>query len=107
MNNSVRRGYTADDGILSALILHAFLKVSPGRMKIEEFNLLDVFFLHNLPPVGIEEVRNVAVVVGFGEAAVTRLLPQQPDNLRAVRVKDDDRDAKSEVFEVLAHPIGL
>ena len=46
----------------------------------------------------------MAVFVGFGEAAVKRLLPQQPDNLRAVRVEDDDRDAKREVFEVLAHP---
>ena len=103
----VRSGHTADDGILAALVLlvfHAFLKVSPGRMKIEEFNLLDVSLLHHLPPVGVEKVRDVAVFVRFGEATITRFLPQQPDDLRAVCVEDDDRDAKREVFEVLAHP---
>ena len=103
----VRGGHTADDGILAALVLlvlHAILKVRPGCMKIEEFDLLDVSLLHHLPPVGVEKVRDVAVFVRFGEATITRFLPQQPDDLRAVCVEDDDRDAKREVFEVLAHP---
>ena len=71
-------------------------------MRIQQLDALDVFWGRSIAPVGIEDVRDDAVLVSRGKADVTGLLACEPYDVRAVLVENDDADGETEVFEVLA-----
>ena len=71
-------------------------------MRIQQLDALDVLRGRSVAPVGIENVRDYAVLVSRGKADVTGLLSGEPDDARAVFIEDDDAYGEAEVFEVLA-----
>lgn len=102
--SAVGRGNTADNSELAAFGVGKFaLQILPRRSRVEQVDDLDVPTVGDtLAPVGVEYLRDASRLVGGREAAVTRLLAEQPHNLSTVGIKDDDTDGEAEVFEVLA-----
>lgn len=101
----VRRRHTADDGKFSRLApLQARFEIVPGAHLAKErddFNLVDG--ADRLLPVGIKHMLDDAILVGLRESAVDYLLAVKTDDAFALLVEDDDRDAPSEVLEILAY----
>ena len=98
--------HPTDDGELRllAVLLHPLLQVRPRTMHIEERYRLVVVCWRGVPPVGIIDIRYMTILVCRREAAVTRLLADEPDDALAVGGEDDDRYGEAEVLEVLRHP---
>ena len=98
----VWRGNTADDSELLDF-LPSILKVGEWRLWIEKFDALDVLRTDRVTPVGIEDVRYHARLVGRSKADVARLFAHDADDATGILIEDDHADAESEVLEVLAH----
>ena len=56
-----------------------------------------------ITPVGIENVRYHARLVGRSKADIARLFADDTDNATGILIEDDHADAEAEVLEVLAH----
>lgn len=98
----VGRRNTADDSELLDF-LPPVLKVGEWRLWIEKFDALDVLRTDRITPVGIEDVRYHARLVGRSKADIARLFAHDADNATGIFIEDDHADAKAEVLEVLAH----
>ena len=79
------------------------LKVGEWRLRIEKLDALDVLWTDRITPVGIEDVRYHARLVGRSKADIARLFAHDADNAAGILIEDDHADAKAEVLEVLAH----
>ena len=95
----IGRRNTADDSELLDF-LPSVLKVGEWRLWIEKFDALDVLRTDRVTPVGIENVRYHARLVGRSKADIARLFAH---DATGILIEDDHTDAKAEVLEVLAH----
>ena len=98
----VGRRNTADNSELLDF-LPSVLKVGEWRLWIKKFNALDVLRTDCIPPVGIENVRYHALLVGRSKADIARLFADDADDATGILIEDEHADAKSEVLEILAH----
>ena len=98
----VGRRNTTDDSELFDF-LPSVLKVGEWRLWIEKFDALDVLRTDRITPVGIEDVRYHARLVGRSKADVARLFAYDADDATGILIEDDHADAEAEVLEVLAH----
>ena len=96
-----RRNTTDNSELLD--FLPSVLKVGEWRLWIEKFDALNVLGTDRITPVGIEDVRYHARLVGRSKADIARLFADDADNATGILIEDDHADAKSEVLEVLAH----
>ena len=98
----VGRRNTADNSELLDF-LPSVLKVGEWRLRIEKFDALDVLRTDRITPVGIEDIRYHARLVGRSKADIARLFAHDADNATGILIEDDHTDAEAEVLEVLAH----
>ena len=98
----IGRRNTADDSELLDF-LPSVLKVGEWRLWIEKFDALDVLRTDRVSPVGIEDIRYHARLVGRSKADIARLFAHDADDATGILIEDDHTDAKAEVLEVLAH----
>ena len=98
----VGRRNTADNSELLDF-LPSVLKVGEWRLRIKKFDTLYVLRTDRITPVGIEDVRYHARLVGRSKADIARLFADDADNATGILIEDDHADAKAEVLEVLAH----
>lgn len=84
-------------------LLGTCMEVGQWRLGIEKFDALDVLRTDRITPVGIEDVRYHARLVGRSKADIARLFAHDADNATGIFIEDDYADVKAEVLEVLAH----
>lgn len=84
-------------------LLGTCMEVGQWRLGIEKFDALDVLRTDRITPVGIEDVRYHARLVGRSKADIARLFAHDADNATGIFIEDDHADVKAEVLEVLAH----
>ena len=98
----VGRRNTADDSELLDF-LSPVLKVGEWRLGIEKFDAFNVLRTDRITPVGIENIRYHARLVGRSKADIARLFADDADDATGILIEDDHADAESEVLEVLTH----
>ncbi len=82
---------------------HQHLEVAEGIFLVEQCDHLDILAREvavALFPVGIEDVIDAALLVGFLEATVTGILVPHLNNLSALLIEDDDGHRKEIIFHV-------
>ena len=84
-------------------LLGTCMEVGQWRLGIEKFDALNVLRTDRITPVGIENVRYHARLVGRSKADIARLFADDADDATGILIEDDHADAKAEVLEVLAH----
>ena len=97
--------HAADDGERAAAVAAfvSFAEVAEWRGGIEHFDNLAVVVGGEFSPVGEIDMRDFALFIRRGEAAVPRLHADKAHYLCAL-VQYDHRHGESKVLEILAHP---
>ena len=84
-------------------LLGTCMEVGQWRLWIKKFDALYILWADRVTPVGIENVRYHARLVGRSKADIACLLADDAHNAAGILIEDDHADAESEVLEVLAH----
>ena len=108
-----RSGEAGHDGKFAFFGAHAFqavgtgcqpqahLEVAQGILFVEQQDFLHVILLESaLPPVGVIDVLNLALAVGFLEPAVAGFLVHEAVDPVAVAAEDEHGDSEEEVLHV-------
>ena len=117
---TVRRGNTCDDGKLMSLganlrvsvcprhLAHSHSEVSPRCSDGKQWNLLDLFLVEGrLPPVRIEDIGNIPVLVSRSEAASSVHAPSSSTHLRGhPAARRQDRLATRQYYANKKHEEG-